>query len=364
MNTAKPFILRIPAYASTAAKEQLPPSVPSLPQDPKNRSANTWYGLRCQDSWNDVSALLSGERGYVIVALKQCERAYVIPCINKDPLILLMNCTSDRNNTNLAATITMLAPLTNNNNVLEGLDQLPGTRMSYFTMQQIKPPTVDSISTEDRVTFENFSAMACPNKYKNYSTLCLPQSDLDDQGLPKQLATFPWLALCPRIPLINSSVFNDHLISVLCKKDSNAQEVAQAAREHYDCIFMQSKSVIRIFTRDISSADDLHFLANLPGVLKATCLSKTVWRPSAPSSTISNKPERARKETAEIAVRRVDGNPIAAEIAKFIAAHFKIQGIRMNGAEALGQMETVGAAQEIHGTLIGGAYVIAWSGGV
>ena len=173
---------------------------------------------------------------------------------------------------------------------------------------------------------------------------------------------FPFLAICPRAPLIDATLHNDHLITVVCLKESNAQLVATQIRATYGCVFMQSKSVVRVFTRAQANANDIAFISTLDGVLKVTTGGKTVWRPSAPSDN-QNKPTRPRKETSEVVVRRLDGNPVAADVATLIANHFMINGIRMDGSEAVGQMESVEAAQKIHGTLVGGAFVIARPGG-
>jgi len=81
--------LRVPAWAQKVVGASvlplLPVSIVGLPRaDP-----TLMYAVRLCDAFSDVDALMKGERGYVIAAIKAAMHSFVIPSSCKDPCLVL-----------------------------------------------------------------------------------------------------------------------------------------------------------------------------------------------------------------------------------------------------------------------------------
>lgn len=362
----KPFVLRVPAFAASAAQEDLPTTVTSLPADDQYTSG--WYGIRCHDSWKDPVALLNGEKGWVLLALRRCERAYIVQCVNRDPLLLLRNMCATRQNTDLSSVLTFLAldPSTTNSVHLE---DIACATQAFFTCQQITAPHHD-MSAEDRAAYTKFQSKVVPNPHKTYSTVALGVDDLDNKGVP--IIRFPGILLCPRKPLIDSSVSPHHIFSVVAAKDSTTSDIASAASSNYPFLHMQSKSTLRVVTVSKVAQSDIDFFLALPGVLKVVVLGKPHWKLSLQNKTRPLDQDRDGRrhrahptQQSDLIIRRFDGNPVSITAARSIASHFGLEEPRPdpnNLTQYLAEGRSVEKAKSVHGAIICDVYVVVWPG--
>jgi hypothetical protein len=355
------FFLRVPSFAAAAAHEDLPASVPCLPREAIQ--PGVWYGIRCHDSWLDVRALLSGEHGWVLLALRQCARAYFIPCATKDPLLLVMYSTTPQVNTNLLSVVTKLWNETSADISIAGLEELDPS--FYFTYQQQLATATSELSPEDAAIWSTLQERLQDNKYKNYKTLRLTSDEVDADGIPKDLPS--WATVFPRQALIDTSYRPQHTVTITASKDALAVDVAKAVGNTYGCIYLQSKGVLKVFTRAPTSAEDITFFLSCPGVLKVTQGAEVKWKPSnkPPRSDTHAEHREARvAKLKHVTVRRLDGNPIPEAAAQLILAALNFKSYLREDVALVVEIGDVETARRLHETRIGTTYVIAWCGDV
>lgn len=347
---------RLPAFAASAALEDLPSTVPAVPRAPEFPASNQWYGIRCCQHFLDASAMLAGERGWVHVLLKQAARCYFVPCPVREPLLLLFDIASTRANTDVSSIVTSLSPVSKQIQV-QGLADV----VQYdFIVQQIRNQDVNELSDEDQAHWRHFSSHIVDTKQR---ILSLGPDDVRKTSsgvfVPKWMPQ--WMTIMPLQAITSSTHFpRGNVVTILAKKEASAGMVIDALSE-YTFFTGQSKNVVRLLCLNEPSAEDLQKLADLPCVAKVQVdySKKTFWPSKSPTAP-KPKPQVSPKE---VVIKRLDGAPIADTAARLLVAALRLSTARFfadtRGCQLLGFCESEEAAASLHGAVCAGLYVVA-----
>lgn len=353
-------VFRLPAFAKTAAGEDLPEVVPQLPRDPSELQRNVWYGIRCAKYFADIPAMIAGERGFVHAVLKNSLRVYMVQCAVKEPLLLVFDVNPGRTNLNPPSVVQFLQPSTTKSIPIAGL-----SKTYDFIVQQLRPQERSEFDADDVVHWDNFCSKITP--FKGYNVLSLSPDEVEDrQGvmLPKWMPSS--YALIP-LEAITSSMYKGRMVTLLATKSSSAQKILSGIDNDYTCFMCQSANSVRLMSLVPFERSEIKLLASLDGVMRVSLdFDNTVeWHPrdTAKGPDQGQRQLEPRKATKkELIIKKTNGAAVTTETAHQIclALQLKFQGLKNGALFALAETDERGEA--LHEAVLAGEFAVASRG--
>jgi hypothetical protein len=229
--------VRVPEWAQpqlgVALLSLLPVDISGLPRgDP-----SLMYGVRLCDTFSDASALLKGERGYVIAAIRAAIHSFVIPCAGKDFCLVICGFSAV---VSLRPNIFVLSPP--KRHVLPDQMLICEQMECFYTFQVLQ-------QTEELQT-NPFFQKQIQTPFRKYSIIPV-EGMKEQQDAMRSLLALQKKNLCcfmPRHGIITSKLFN-FMISLKVKDGFEQQSVLSkvlAMKTDVCGIFLQHRGTIRL----------------------------------------------------------------------------------------------------------------------
>lgn len=314
--------IRVPAWAVDQVGVHSAPLLPGDISDVVKDDPSCVFAVRLRDSFADLGALVRGERGYVLAALRQCLKAYVVPCACKDPALFICGFSSAPS---IEPQVTFLS-----------VKVSPMVVLPQSLQPQEEFLIVQSLSTE-AATHEHLSeAVEC--SYKNFRILPY-EAARRSKIVPSILKAMRSgiAAVIPRKAIITSD-FAEKMLMLKINPSSEPTPVAKAIAQYCAGNFIQGKGCVRaVFEKPITRELFDTITAQFGDVCKEISSDdgKFKWTPP--------------KEKTMIIIRRFDGCPITETTKQTIVLGLSLEKASLKNGALFGRIKN---PQQVHDSFI------------